>query len=134
MADLARQLLHQVRPTVIVGVDDKDELPKVMRSAYLMLALVVCKVCCSAIVDQRTGVERKDAERVDGFLAPLAMQELERQETVAGYVQPLGFLVDPDAGLIDMKGRACQKIPWQRLPTVQAHRPKFSSWRRMEFG
>ena len=70
------------------------------------------------IVDQRTGVERNDAERIDGFLAPLAMQELERQKTVAGYVQPLVFLVDPEAGIIDMKGRACQKMflgggfPW----------------------
>ena len=84
VADLAQQLLHQARPTVIVGVDDKGEFPKKMRPAYLMLAQLVCKVCCPAIVDQRTGVERNDAERVDGFLAPLAMQELERQDTVAG--------------------------------------------------
>ena len=110
VADLAQQLLHQARPTVIVGVDDKDEIPKKMRPAYLMLAQLVCKVCCPAIVDQRTGVERIDAERVDGFLAPLAMQELERQDTVAGYVQPPVLLVDPDAGFISMKGRACQKM------------------------
>ena len=44
VADLAQQLLHQARPTVIVGVDDKGEIPKEMRPAYLMLALVVCKV------------------------------------------------------------------------------------------
>ena len=81
-----------------------------MRPACLMLAQLVCKVCCPAIVDQRTGVERNDAERVDGFLAPLAMQELERQDTVAGYVQPPVLLVDPDAGFISMKGRACQKV------------------------
>ena len=62
VADLAQQLLHQARPTVIVGVDDKGEIPKKMRPAYLMLAQPVCKVCCSAIVDQRTGVERNDAE------------------------------------------------------------------------
>ena len=106
----AQQLLHQTRPTVIVGVDDKGEIPKKMRPAYLMLAQLVCKVCRPAIMDQRTGVERKDAERVDGFLAPLAMQELERQDTVAGYVQPPVLLVDPDAGFISMKGRACQKV------------------------
>ena len=112
VADLAQQLLHQAHPTEIFGVDDKDEIPKDMQPAYLMLALVVCKVCCPAIVDKRTGIERKDAERVDGFLAPLAMQELERQDTVGDYVQPPGFLVDPEAGLIDMKGRACQKMLW----------------------
>ena len=61
-------------------------------------------------MDQRAGVERKDAERVDGFLAPLAMQELEHQDTVAGYAQLPVLLVDPDAGFINMKGRACQKV------------------------
>ena len=93
IAALAQQLLHQTRPTVIVGVDDKGEIPKEMRPAYLMLAQVVFKVCCPAIMDQRTGVERKDSERVDGFFAPLAMQELERQDAVAGYVQPPVFLL-----------------------------------------
>ena len=121
VADLAQQLLHQVRPTVIVGLDDKGENPKEMRPAYLMLAQVVGKVCCPAIVDQHTGVERNDAERIDDFLAPLAMQELERQETIAGYVQPPVLLVDPDVGFISMKGRACQKVflggsfPWFNL-------------------
>ena len=110
VAALAQQLLHQVRPTVIVGVDDKGDIPKKMRPAYLMLAQLVCKVCCPAIMEQRTGVERNDAERVDGFLTSLAMQKLERQDTVAGYVQPLVLLVDPDAGFISMKGWACQKI------------------------
>ena len=110
VADLAQQLLHQAHPTVIVGVDGKGEIPKKIRPPYLMLAQFVCKVCRPAIMDQRTGVERKDAERVDGFLAPLAMQKLERQDTVAGYVQPPVFIVDPDAGFISMKGRACQKI------------------------
>ena len=61
-------------------------------------------------MDQPTGVDRNDSEKVDGFLAPLAMQELECQETVGDYVHPMGFLVDPEAGLIDMKGRACQKV------------------------
>ena len=84
VADLAQQLLHKAHQTVIVGVDDKGEIPKEMRPAYLMLAQLVCKVCCPAIMDQRTGVERNDAKRVDGFFAPLAMQELERQDTVAG--------------------------------------------------
>ena len=122
VADPAQQLLHQARPTVIVGFDGKGEIPKEMRPAYLMLAQGVCKVCCPAIVDQRTGVEQNDAERADGFLAPLAMQELERQDTVAGYVQPPVLLVDPDAGFISMKGRACQKVfPWRWLPMVQAH-------------
>ena len=51
-------------------------------------------------------------------LPPLAMQELERQGPVAGYMQPPVLLVDPEAGLVDMKGRACQKVflgggfPW----------------------
>ena len=70
---------------------------------------------------QRTSVDRKDAERGDGFLAPLAMQELECHQTVGGYVHPMVFLVDLEAGLIDMKGRACQKIPWLWLSTGQAH-------------
>ena len=73
VADLAQQFVHQACLTLSVGRYDKGEVPKEMRSAYLMLALEVLKVCCPAIVDQRTGVDRKDAERVDGFLAPLAM-------------------------------------------------------------
>ena len=40
------------------------------------------------------------------------MQELERQDPVGGYVQPPVFLVDPDAGFISMKGRACRKMLW----------------------
>ena len=118
VAALAQQLLHQTRPTVIVGVDDKGDIPKEMRPAYLMLAQVVCIVWRPAIMNQYTGVDRDDAETVDGFLAPLAMQVLECQGTVGRYVQPLVFLVDPEAGLIDMKGRACQKVflgggfPW----------------------
>ena len=48
-----------------------------MRPACLMLAQGVYKVCCPAIVDQRIGVDRNDAERADAFLAPLAIQELE---------------------------------------------------------
>ena len=43
-------------------------------------------------------------------LAPLAMQVLECQGTVGDYVQPLVFLVDHEIGLIDIKGRACQKV------------------------
>ena len=109
VAALAQQLLHQTRPTAIVGVDDKGDIPKEMRPAYLMLAQVVCKVWCPAIMNQHTGVDRDDAKRVDGFLAPLAMQVLECHGTVGRYVQLLVFLVDPKAGLIDMKGRACQK-------------------------
>ena len=72
-------------------------------------------------MDQHTEVERNDAKSVDGFLAPLAMQELERQGPVAGYVQPPVLLVDPEAGLVDMKGRARQKVflgggfPWFNL-------------------
>ena len=38
VATLAQQLVHQARPTVSVGVDDKGEFPKDMRPAYLMLA------------------------------------------------------------------------------------------------
>ena len=41
VADLAQQLLHQTRPTVIVGIDDKGKVAKEMRPAYLMLTLVV---------------------------------------------------------------------------------------------
>ena len=44
VADLAQQLFHQARPTAIVGVDHKGEIPKEMRPAYLMLAQVICKV------------------------------------------------------------------------------------------
>ena len=110
VSDLAQQRLHQARPTVIVGVDDKGEVPKELRPAYLMPAQVVCKVWCPAIVDQHTGVDRNDAERPDGFLAPLAMQVLEYHGTVGDCVQPLVFLADPEAGLIDMKGGACQKV------------------------
>ena len=77
VADLAQQLVHQACPTVSVGVDDKGKIPKDMRPAYLMLAQEVLKVYRPAIVDQRTDVERNDAEKVDGFLAPLAMQVLE---------------------------------------------------------
>ena len=33
VVDLAQQLLHQARPTVTVGLDDKGELPKKMRPA-----------------------------------------------------------------------------------------------------
>ena len=77
IAALAQQLLHQTRPTVIVGVDDKGKIPKKMRPAYLMLAQNICKVCCPAIMNQRTTIERDDAESVDGFLAPLAMQVLD---------------------------------------------------------
>ena len=46
------------------------------------------------------------------------MQVLECQGTVGRYVQPLVFLVDPEAGLINKKRRACQKVfrgggfPW----------------------
>ena len=61
-------------------------------------------------MDQDTEVERDNAKSVDSFLAPLAMQVLECQGTVGGYVQPLVFLVDPEADLIDMKRRACQKV------------------------
>ena len=93
IAALAQQLLHQTRPTVIVGVDDKDDIPKEMRPAYLMLAPVVCKVWCPAIMNQHTGVDRDDAERIDGFPAPPAMQVLECQGTVGRYVQPLVFLL-----------------------------------------
>ena len=81
VADLAQQLLHQAHPTVIVGVDDKGEIPKEMRPAYLMPAQVVCKVWYPAIMDQHTRVDRNDAKRVDGFLAPHAMQELEYHGT-----------------------------------------------------
>ena len=38
LADLAQQIVHQARPTVSVGIDDKGEIPKEMRPAYLMLA------------------------------------------------------------------------------------------------
>ena len=61
-------------------------------------------------MDQRTDVERNDAEKVDGFLAPLAMQVLECHETVGDHVHPMVFLVDLEAGLINMKGRACLKV------------------------
>ena len=46
------------------------------------------------------------------------MQVLECQGTIGSYVQPPVFLVDPEAGFIDMKGRAGQKqflgprFPW----------------------
>ena len=30
VADLTQQLLHQTRPTVIIGVDDKGKVPKEM--------------------------------------------------------------------------------------------------------
>ena len=68
-----------MRPTVNVGVYDKGEIPKKTRPAYLVLAQVVYKVGYPVIVDQRTGVERNDAERVDGFLAPLATQETDQE-------------------------------------------------------
>ena len=45
-------------------------------------------------------------------LPRLRLQELECHETVGGYVHPLGFLVDLEAGLIDMNGQACQKMLW----------------------
>ena len=41
VAALAQQLVHQACPTVSVGLDDKGEVPKEMRPAYLMLALEV---------------------------------------------------------------------------------------------
>ena len=41
VADLAQQLVHQACPTVSVGLDDKGEVPKEMRPAYLILALEV---------------------------------------------------------------------------------------------
>ena len=69
-------------------------------------------------MDQHTEVERNDAKSVDSFLAPLAMQVLECQGTIGSCVQPPVFLVDPEAGFIDMKGRAGQKqflgpgFPW----------------------
>ena len=69
-------------------------------------------------MDQHTEVERDNAKSVDNFLTPLAMQVLECQGTIGGYVQPPVFLVNPEAGFIDMKGRACQKaflgggFPW----------------------
>ena len=61
-------------------------------------------------MDQHIGVDPNDAEKIDGILAPLAMQELEFQGTVGNCLQPLGFLVDPKAGLIGMKGPTCQKV------------------------
>ena len=69
-------------------------------------------------MNQHTEVERNDAKDVDNFLAPLAMQVLECQGTIGRYVQPPVFLVNPEAGFIDMKGRAGQKqfpgpgFPW----------------------
>ena len=39
VADLAQKLVHQACPTVSVEVDDKGEIPKDMRPAYLILAL-----------------------------------------------------------------------------------------------
>ena len=44
VAYLAQQRLHQARPTVTIGLDDKGEFPKEMRPAELMLAQGVCKV------------------------------------------------------------------------------------------
>ena len=41
VADLAQQLVTQACPTVSVGLDDKGEISKKMRLAYLMLALEV---------------------------------------------------------------------------------------------
>ena len=83
----------------------RGKFSKKMRSAYLMLAQVVCKISCPAIVDQHTSVDRNDAERLDGFLARLAMQELDEcLGTVGDYVQPLGFLVDLEACLISNNG------------------------------
>ena len=43
-------------------------------------------------------------------MAPQVPTWVERQDTVSGYVQPPVLLVDPDAGFISMKGRACQKV------------------------
>ena len=69
-------------------------------------------------MDQHTEVERNGAKSVDSFLAPLAMQVLECQGSIGSCVQPPVFLVDPEAGFIDMKGRAGQKLfpgpgfPW----------------------
>ena len=61
-------------------------------------------------MDQHTEIERNDAKIFDRFLASLAMQILECQGAIGSYVQPPGFLLNPEAGFIDMKGRACQKL------------------------
>ena len=61
-------------------------------------------------MDQHTGVDRNDTDRLDGFLASLAMQEPECQGFIGEYMQPLVFAIDPEAGLIGMQGRACQKV------------------------
>ena len=110
VAGLAQQRLHQARPAEAVGLDDKGEFAQKVRAAQLMLALVTGEVRRPAVVDQRAGVARDDADLVDRLPSALAMQELQGQGSVGDDMEPLGLAVDPEAGLVGMQGRAFQEM------------------------
>ncbi len=71
-----------------------------------------------AVVDQRAGVARDDADLVDRLPSALPVQELQGQGAVGDDMEPPGPAVDPEAGLVGMQGRAFQEmrdgglLPW----------------------
>ena len=79
------------------------------RNTHAIFELSLSKTSVGLKRGKGLDVDRNDAERIDRLLAPLAMQVLECPGTVGGYVQPLVFLVDPEAGLIGMKGRRVRR-------------------------
>ena len=81
VAGLAQQLLHQAGPAEAVGLDDEGQFAQKVRTAQLMPALVIGEVRRPAVVNQRAGVTRDDADLVDRLPAALPMQELQGQES-----------------------------------------------------
>ena len=105
----AEQCLHQAGPAHAVGVDDEGQLAKEMRAAQLVPAAGVGQVGLPAVMDQRAGVARDDADLLDGLPAAPAVQEPQGQISVARHMEPLGPAVDPQAGLVGMQGRGFQQ-------------------------
>ena len=109
VAGVAKQRLHQARPAVVVGVDGEGEFAEEVRAAQLVPAASVGQVGLPAVMDQRTGVARDDADLLDGLPSAPAVQALQRQGSVGEDVEPLRPAVDPEAGLVGVQGRAFQE-------------------------
>ena len=89
-------------------------------AAQLMPALLVAEAGGPAVVHQGAAEAGDEADRLDGLLAALGMQELQRQRPVGEDMQPLVFAVDPQAGFVGMQGRRVQQAgAGGLLPSLQ---------------
>ena len=111
VAGLVQQPFHQACPTEAVGLEEEGQFPEQVAAAQLMPALVVGEVRRPAVMDQRAGVTRDDADLVDRLLAAqgCAVHRRHRTASTARH-SPGGIFLEPSAPRAALRLMRCRSV------------------------